>query len=545
MAKHFINSVEELVDDAIDGLLRCEGNNLARLDAGPGIRVVFHHPVPQNRVTLISGGGSGHEPAHAGFVGEGMLTAAVCGDVFASPPVDAVLAAIRAVTGPAGCLVIVKNYTGDRLNFGLAAERARAEGLAVELVLVADDIALPNTAQARGLAGTLLVHKIAGAAAAAGHDLNTVAALARRVAESARTIGLSLTSCSIPGQTGTDRIVADKAEFGLGIHGEPGAKTIPLTAVRNLMEQLQERLLEEVGDSSDLVLMINTLGGVPQIEAQAIAQAVLSGPIASRISLLIGPAPMMTSLDMHGVSLTALPLDDELRRYLLAPAAPTSWMPARAIAGPRLIQQTRGTSESAPAPSDDPAIRSLIQSSCTAIVTMAPDLDALDAKVGDGDTGATFAAGARDVQARLNSLPLANPSALFSALGKVLTQRAGGSSGVLMSILFAAAGRQCEAGESPAKSLRYGLERMKELGGASRGDRTMIDALEPALDVLVAGGSLAEAARAARTGADETVQMLNAKAGRSAYVPADHLSGVPDPGAEGVARLFEALAGNV
>ena len=153
----------------------------------------------KSKVALVSGGGSGHEPAHAGFVGEGMLTAAVCGDVFASPSVDAVLAGILAVTGPAGCLLIVKNYTGDRLNFGLAAERARAFGLKVNMVIVDDDIALPELPQPRGVAGTLFVHKIAGAMAESGASLHDVTSAAERVIAGTKSIGMSLDTCTVPG----------------------------------------------------------------------------------------------------------------------------------------------------------------------------------------------------------------------------------------------------------------------------------------------------------------------------------------------------------
>ncbi len=167
--KSFINARTDLVTEALDGFLSSTTNtDLARLDGYPDIKVVLRSDWDRGRVALISGGGSGHEPAHAGFVGEGMLTAAVCGEVFASPSVDAVLSAILAVTGEAGALLIIKNYTGDRLNFGLAAERARAMGRRVETVIVADDIAIPDSLQARGVAGTLFVHKVAGFLAAAG-----------------------------------------------------------------------------------------------------------------------------------------------------------------------------------------------------------------------------------------------------------------------------------------------------------------------------------------------------------------------------------------
>src|SRR6056297_4267141 len=181
---HFVNKKGDIVTEAIDGIIAASGGALSRLDGYPHIRVVLRSDWDRSRVALVSGGGSGHEPAHAGFVGAGMLTAAVCGDIFASPSVDAVLAGILAVTGPAGCLLIVKNYTGDRLNFGLAAERARAFGLNVSMVIVDDDIALPHLPQARGLAGTLMVQKIAGALAENGASLEGVTKVAERVIRS-------------------------------------------------------------------------------------------------------------------------------------------------------------------------------------------------------------------------------------------------------------------------------------------------------------------------------------------------------------------------
>ena len=188
--KQFINAKENMVIDAIDGTIAASGGALTRLDGYPHIRVVVRADWDKSKVALLSGGGSGHEPAHAGFVGRGMLTAAVCGDVFASPSVDAVLAGILAVTGPAGCLLIVKNYTGDRLNFGLAAERARSFGHKVSIVIVDDDVALPDLPQARGLAGTLFVHKIVGAMAEAGANLEACTLAAERVVKSSRSIGM-------------------------------------------------------------------------------------------------------------------------------------------------------------------------------------------------------------------------------------------------------------------------------------------------------------------------------------------------------------------
>lgn len=254
----FINAKEDLVTEAIDGLLAASGGALSRLDGYPHIKVVFRSDWDMSKVALVSGGGSGHEPAHAGFVGEGMLTAAVCGEVFASPSVEAVLAGILAVTGDAGCLLIVKNYTGDRLNFGLAAERARALGRKVEMVIVDDDIALPHLPQPRGVAGTLFVHKIAGAMAEDGADLATVAAAAQTVITKVASIGMSLDTCTIPGSTKEDRIGAGKAELGLGIHGEPGVEQVDFSTAMTAMETVVDKLRAHV--SGDTVAIVNNLG---------------------------------------------------------------------------------------------------------------------------------------------------------------------------------------------------------------------------------------------------------------------------------------------
>ncbi|SAH36483.1 dihydroxyacetone kinase [Enterobacter hormaechei] len=200
MSRFFFNDRKQLVNDAIEGiLLSASHGNLVKLDIDPAIRVVARGDWDKSRVAVISGGGSGHEPAHAGFVGKGMLTAAVCGDLFASPSVDAVLNAIVAVTGDRGCLLIVKNYTGDRLNFGLAAEKAKRYGLKVEMVIVADDIALPDNKQPRGIAGTALVHKIAGYAAEQGKSLNDVRDIAQQACDNLWSLGVAMQTCNLPG----------------------------------------------------------------------------------------------------------------------------------------------------------------------------------------------------------------------------------------------------------------------------------------------------------------------------------------------------------
>src|ERR1700710_2001950 len=235
---HFIDARATLVNDAVDGLLAASGGRLARLDGDPGIRVVLRAELDTGKVAVVSGGGSGHEPAPAGFVAPGLLSAAVCGAVFASPSVDAVLAGILAVTGPAGCLLVIKNYAGYRLNFGLAAERARALGHKVETAIVSDDIALPDAKQPRGIAGTLFVHKVAGHAAEAGQPLEAVAACARRVAATAKSLGIAVSPCTIPGSPRSERLAEGQAELGLGIHGEPGVERITLPKASGLARMM-------------------------------------------------------------------------------------------------------------------------------------------------------------------------------------------------------------------------------------------------------------------------------------------------------------------
>jgi ATP-dependent dihydroxyacetone kinase len=537
--KQFMNSKDSLVTEAIDGLLRTSAGKLARLDGYPHIKVVTRADWDRSKVALVSGGGSGHEPSHAGFVGQGMLTAAVCGDVFASPSVDAVLAGILAVTGKAGCLLIVKNYTGDRLNFGLAAERARAFGLQVSMVIVDDDVALPDLPQARGVAGTLFVHKIAGAMAEAGADLDRVTAAALSVIKGAISIGMSLDTCTVPGNPKEDRIGAGKAELGLGIHGEAGIEQVTFTGARSAMAMVAEKLAPHMG-AGDHVALLNNLGGTTPLEMSILAEELARSPLGGRTRWMIGPASMMTSLDMHGFSVSLLPVGPTEVAALAAPVAPHAW-PGLATLGDVTVRPLPdGLAPIQPVPSAHPARRALIDRCCKALIAAEADLNLLDAKSGDGDTGSTLAGAARALVAALDRLPLADPTQLYRAIGMELSQTMGGSSGVLLAIFFAAAGDASASGKSWIGALSAGLDRIMQVGGAAPGHRTLIDALAPALAALPQG--VAAAATAAREGANATAQMTRAKAGRASYLAADKLRGHNDPGAEGVARLFEDLA---
>lgn len=535
----FINTKENLVTDAVDGLIKSSGGSLARLDGYPHIKVVCRADWDKSKVALISGGGSGHEPAHAGFVGRGMLTAAVCGEVFASPSVDAVLAGILAVTGDAGCLLIVKNYTGDRLNFGLAAERARAFGLKVSMVVVGDDIALPDLPQPRGVAGTLFVHKIAGALAEQGADLDTVQAAAQQTIDAAASIGMSLDTCTMPGSEKEDRIPVGKAELGLGIHGEAGVEQVVHQNAAQAMDMMLGKLEPQIGKGTHAVIL-NNLGGTTPLEMSVLAQELASNPKAVNIKYIVGPGAMMTALDMHGFSLSVLPVTPDNEPLLLSDVGVAAWPGMKKI-GPVAVQPLPdGLSPIQPIASENPKVRALIEEICDLLIASEDDLNALDAKSGDGDTGSTLTTAAQALKTSLDRMPLADLTQLFRAISNELSQTMGGSSGIILSIFFGATGDACANGKPTAAALLAGLERISEVGGAQAGDRTMIDALEPALKALPNG--LAAAAQAARKGADDTASIGRAKAGRSSYVPEENLLGHNDPGAEAVARLFEKLA---
>lgn len=537
--KQFMNTRETLVTEAIEGMLRLGAGRLARLDGFPHIKVVVRTDWDRSKVALVSGGGSGHEPSHAGFVGRGMLTAAVCGEVFASPSVDAVLAGILAVTGKAGCLLIVKNYTGDRLNFGLAAERARARGLKVEMVIVDDDVALPDLPQARGVAGTLFVHKTAGALAEAGADLETVAQAARGVIDGVVSIGMSLDTCTIPGMAKEARIAPGKAELGLGIHGEAGIEQVDFTDARAAIEMVADRLAPHVGPGRHVALL-NNLGSTTPLEMAVLAEELLRSRLGGQIGWMVGPAPLMTSLDMRGFSVSLLPVTPEIERALMAPVAPAAWPGCLPVGPVATLPLPDGLTPIQPLPSQSPATRALIEDCCAVLIAAEGDLNALDAKSGDGDTGSTLATAARALVAALDRLPLADQTQLYRAIGQELSQTMGGSSGVLLAIFFAAAGDASAGGHDMIGALRAGLDRIESVGGARPGDRTMIDALAPALGRLPEG--IAAAAGAARAGADATAAITRARAGRASYLAEGSLAGHNDPGAEAVARLFEHLA---
>lgn len=324
--KKIINAPEHVVHEMCQGIAWAHPNYVAY---DPRYKIIKRQTINPNKVALISGGGSGHEPAHAGYVGVGMLDAAVAGDVFASPSSIQVYNAIKQVTGAAGCLLIIKNYSGDCMNFDTAAEMAEEDDdLNVLSVYVNDDVAVKDslyTIGRRGVAGTVLVEKIAGAAAERGDDLESVQKIAQMAINHVKSIGVALTSCTVPAKgTPTFTLGADEIEFGVGIHGEPGIERRQMMSSSEMAKEMLQLLIGELdlAAEDEIILMVNGLGGTPLHELYVFNHDVRQQLEALNISVhetLVGN--YMTAIDMAGLSLTVLKLNDALKALYDAPAS--------------------------------------------------------------------------------------------------------------------------------------------------------------------------------------------------------------------------------
>ena len=561
--KKLINRPETVVGEMVEGLIAMYPS-LALLSQHSVVIRADANRVRDTQVALVAGGGSGHEPAHAGYVGAGMLSAAVAGEVFTSPAPAAVLAAIRAVGGKRGVLLIVKNYTGDCLNFGLAAEMARAEGLDIEMVLVADDVALADTqahGERRGLAGTVLVHKIAGAAAAAGNTLSEVGALARGAAGNIATVGLSLSAGTIPAAGRQTYVLADQEiEFGLGIHGEPGAERTALQPVDDLAEQLLDRLLSgfPLATGDRVAVLINNLGATTNMELAIFARKTLAllrdrGAIIERVY----PGTFVTSLEAAGISLSLLRVDDTLLQYLDACTSAPAWPNLLPLApgDPReRIMVKAGAHHSQDEPThalQNNRLQRAIEAACKALQNAEQELTELDSITGDGDLGASLSRGAKAVESGLTYYRLDRVSDTLQAIGLRLQEAMGGTSGPLYGALFLRAARAMQ--DAPANADVWAqacfaaCDAVRALGGAAPGDRTMLDALYPFAQefesAIARRESLAaafgNAVTAAEQGAKATAQMLPRR-GRASYLR-ERALGHPDPGAIAVAIWLRAV----
>ncbi len=321
--KKFINAVDKVEDQMIQGMVKAYPQYLRKLECG---NVVVRSQKKEGKVALISGGGSGHEPAHGGYVGQGMLDAAVAGAVFTSPTPDQVYEGIKAVATDAGVIMVIKNYTGDVMNFEMAADMARDEGIKVAQVVVNDDVAVKDslyTVGRRGVAGTVFVHKIAGALAETGADLDAVQAVAQKVIDNVRTMGAAIEPCTVPaaGKPGFE-LSEDEMEVGIGIHGEPGTHREKLRPADEIVDMLMDQILADLDFAgSEVAVMINSSGATPLMELFIIndhVADVLAEKGVKVYKTFVGE--FMTSIEMAGFSISLLKLDDQLKQLLDAKA---------------------------------------------------------------------------------------------------------------------------------------------------------------------------------------------------------------------------------
>ncbi|TFK83140.1 dihydroxyacetone kinase 1 [Polyporus arcularius HHB13444] len=594
-SKHFLNDPETLVVDSLQGL--CAVNPQLGLDVET--KVVYVANQDRSKVALICGGGSGHEPSHAGFVGDSVLTAAVCGSIFASPNPAQVRRGIDLVENEKGTVIIVKNYTGDILNFGLAREQYSAthpdKADRVKFVIVGDDVAVGRTqgkiVGRRGLAGTCVVYKIAGALAKRGADLDEVYSTAQWVASRVGTIGVGLEHCHVPGTAASESHLGPaEIEIGMGIHNEPGHRRLsPIPPLRDLLPQLVEFLtltndpersfLPFKNDGSDrVVLLVNNLGGTSELELASVAgEARLAlEKKGVKVERLIA-GTFMTSLNMPGFSITTLLLpngaeagapDSSLLLSLLdEPTNVPGWKWSSNVPPPAADQIASGIQKTVSATSEeaiivlrseDPqAFNAAVERACKAIADAEPEITRFDNIAGDGDCGLTLKAGAAAILKGLQEGRISGEDVTKSVItvAKVAEEQMGGTSGALYSIFFSALAQALQANNAGAQTVSPGLwstalssalTKLYTYTRARPPSRTLVDPLAAFIEKLAStkGGDFAGAAKAAGDAALKT-RDLEAKAGRSAYVEGDRLreEHVPDPGAWGVKVILENLLG--
>lgn len=565
--KKLINKPEDVVDEMLEGLLAIYPG-LAKLSEHKVILRADSEQVRDAQVALISGGGSGHEPAHAGFVGAGMLSAAIAGEVFTSPPVEAVLAAVKAVSGSRGALLIVKNYTGDRLNFGLAAEMARADGIQVETVVVADDIALAATherSNRRGIAGTVLVHKVAGAAAAEGMSLDAVASVAQSAAGNIASMGISLSAGTVPAVGKPSYDLGElEVELGLGIHGEPGVRKGLLRTADEHVDEIVEAIVEahSLETRDRVAVLVNNLGATTTMEMALVARRAVAALESRKIGVeRVYAGTFMSSLDAAGISISAMRLDEKRLKLLdaatLAPAWPRSSLDRRRTLADGTIgsQPHLLVNGEKPRPANTEASRT-IETACKAIIEASNSLTELDRAVGDGDLGLNLARGAMAVQEMLTTHSPESIAETLRRVAETLQRVVGGSSGPFYGVLLLRAANTLRTGNvhDPklwAQACHEGCAAISEIGGAAAGDRTMLDALIPFARTFNAGLEMGQplsqvlttAASAAEQGAQATAQMFPRR-GRSSYL-GERCFGHPDPGALAAAIWLRAISNRI
>lgn len=581
--KKIMNKPETLVREMCNGLVLAH----PELAFDPKYKVISKKEINQGKVTLISGGGSGHEPAHAGFVGTGMLDAAVCGDVFASPSQIQVYQAIRSSASDKGTLLIIKNYSGDIMNFKNAAHLAGEDGIEVDYVKVDDDIAVEDslyTVGRRGVAGTVLVHKVAGAAAEAGLSMPEVKEAAQHAINHVRSIGFAFTSCTVPAKgTPTFQIEDGEMEYGVGIHGEPGIRREKAVPADELAQRMVTSLLDnlELDDASEaeVAVLINGFGGAPLQELYLLNNSVTRELTARNKRVFKGfVGNYMTSIDMAGASVTIMKLDETLKKWLSAPCD----TPALSVKGAfepvnytEVIPQEKSEGTVSYKNNTDAAaaviknnrlslqnIVYLIDQMSEVIIENEVPFCELDAHAGDGDFGMSVAKGFKQLKSEWNDLlthHLRDIGDFLDACSMIIMEHCGGASGPIWGSAFRAASKY--AGQRQELSVHEVAEMMQAVvkgiqdtgersfgRGAVVGDKTLIDALVPFADAWTQCGDQGEdmktaaikAAEAAVLGAQKTADIV-ARMGRAGTV-GERSIGYPDAGAYALGVIFTELA---
>lgn len=567
----------------------CNGLVLAHpeLDFDPKFKVISKEEINQDKVTLISGGGSGHEPAHAGFVGTGMLDAAVCGDVFASPSQIQVYQAIRRTASTKGSLLIIKNYSGDIMNFKNAAHLATEDGIEVDYVKVDDDIAVEDslyTVGRRGVAGTVLVHKVAGAAAEAGLSLAEVKEAAQHAIDHVRSIGFAYTSCTVPAKgTPTFHIEENEMEYGVGIHGEPGIRREKIVPADELAQRMVTSLLDnlQMNDQKqeEVAVLINGFGGTPLQELYLLNNSVIRELTAKNKQVFkVFVGNYMTSIDMAGASVTIMKLDETLKKWLSAPCD----TPALSIKGPfepvnytEVIQEEKADSNVSFKNNTDAAaaviknnrftlqnIVYLLDQMSQVIIENEVPFCELDSHAGDGDFGMSVAKGFKQLKVEWEDIlahHLTNIGEFLDACSMVIMEYCGGASGPIWGSGFRAASKNVQQKEELtiqefADMMQAVVKGIQETGersfgrGAVVGDKTLIDALVPFADAWTQSAeqgddikvAASKAAEAAVQGSKNTIEIV-ARMGRAGTV-GERSIGYPDAGAHALGVIFTELA---
>ncbi len=582
----FVNDVSDCVTEALEGVALGSFGNLILVRDKNVIMLNPEKHRDQSKVAIVCGGGSGHEPAHSSFVNHEMLSAAICGEVFASPSIGAIVSGIRTLVNKGECppkaiLLIIKNYTGDKINFGMASEILSSEGVLLKKLVVADDVSLPEIKNRRGVAGTVLVYKIAGALASqqqspnsdAVPQLNEIYEVAEKVNKNVHSMGCALSSCHRPDGSIIFTLPEGEMEIGVGIHGERGVLRTEVKSCDEIVTTIIDHILAakqqcevENSNSKRMVLLTNNLGSVSGLEMGVVHRKAISYLEEKEYEVSRAYCgTYMTCLDMRGISLTLLTVVDDIFLDLLDVGgddfSKTNWKPDSDYAPSSssiYIDAFRSTDSDINSNIDDAVDQELmntIKKVCNAGIEARETLNNLDRECGDGDAGDTLATACNAILSNIELFSVSDVNLAFSRVARCLTNAVGGTSGPLYAVFFirAAAAFISNANSNRGKDLRSltnwsdaiqnGISGIEELGGCSKGDRTLLDALYPVLDTLKNSSEgtvdMKRLIQAAKDGAENTSN-LEAQAGRARYVEGKGLGKV-DPGAFAIYLLLKAL----